>query len=405
MDFFKVADFDSAKSVVRECVDFAARGAEVLPLERAIGARAACDVRATESLPEYNRSTVDGYAVRAANTYGATDSIPSLLKLVGRVDMGVVGSLSLHSGETAYVPTGGAVPDGADAVVMLEHTAEFDESLAVYKPASVGENVIRAGDDVESGDLLLHRGEVVTPQKAGLLAALGQSVVSTVKPLRVAVISTGDEIVSIDGKTQVGQIRDTNTTINAALCKQAGLNVVSSELVKDGFEPLKNALSRALEAADIVLVSGGSSIGTRDYTEQVLEDAGEILVHGIALKPGKPTLIARANGKLVLGLPGHPMACLLTLKLLLLDTLGEQAGDASAPFVFARTTINFPSSPGRLTVQPVSLEFCEDGVAATPLFYKSGLVSILAEADGYALIPAVAEGVARGERIKVFLLR
>lgn len=379
-------------------------GVERVPLGEAIGRRASTDIVSTEALPEYVRSTVDGYAVKAANTYGATDSVPSMLNLRGKVEMGVVDGRKIAAGEAIYVPTGGAVPEGADAMVMLEHTEVFLHNLAVYKPASVGDNLIRIGDDVAVGDVVIERGQRVTPMKAGLLAALGFAEIEAFKPLKVAVISTGDEIVTIDGKTQIGQIRDTNTTINSALCRDSGFEVVSEVRIGDGFGLLDAAVKSAVSVADVVLVSGGSSIGTRDFTEQVLESQGKILVHGIALKPGKPTLIADVCGKAVCGLPGHPMACLLTLKLLVIGAVTELFGDGEAPFVFAETTINFPSSPGRLTVQPVTLEYKENGVLATPLFYKSGMVSALAKADGYALIPSEAEGVTNGQRLKIYLL-
>lgn len=403
MKFFKVISLGEAKRRIKENLDVYGR-TETVPLESAAGRRAAVDITASECLPEYDRSTVDGYAVKASTVYGASDAAPSLLKLAGKVEIGVVGGAELKVGEAVYVPTGGAVPKGADAMVMLEYAEIFGENLAVYKPQAVFENIIKAGDDVRSGDVILKKGARINTLNSGLLAALGVSEIKAVKPLEIAVISTGDEIVGINEKTQIGQIRDTNSTLISALCKENGFKVVSEARIKDGFEPLDNALRQGVEAADIVLISGGSSIGTRDYTEQVLEKSGEIFIHGIALKPGKPTLAARVGGKLVLGLPGHPMACLLTLKLLVIGAIDELYGNVKDKCVIAEAEINFPSSPGRLTVQPVSLKLKGDNIFATPLFYKSGLVSTLAEADGYALIPSECEGVAKGEKLKIYLL-
>lgn len=403
MDFFKVASFEKAKSIIKENLDINT-GIEILSLANAISRRTAEDIISTESVPDYDRSTVDGYAVRASNTYGATDSVPAMLKMLGKTEMGVVGKFSVHSGETVYVPTGGAVPEGADAMVMLEYTELFGDSVAIYKPVSVAENVIKIGDDIEAGDVIIRAGGVITPLKSGVLAALGFETVKTYKPIRVAIISTGDEIVGIGEKTRIGQIRDTNTVINSALCSENGFDVVSKVMIKDGYSLLDNAVKEAVKSADIVLISGGSSIGAMDYTEQVLSDEGEILVHGIALKPGKPTIAAKVKGKLVFGLPGHPMACLLTLKLLVIGAINELYGDGEAKYLIANTTINFPSSPGRLTVQPVVLDFTEEGVFATPMFYKSGQVSILAEAAGYVLIGQNEEGVYRGQKVKVYLL-
>lgn len=405
MNFFKVKTFAEAKKIILDVGAEIPLKTEILPLLSACGKRSAATVTAGEDVPEYNRSTVDGYAVKAENTYGASAAVPSLLKPIGDVKMGKVGQFEISVGKTVYVPTGGEVPCGANAVVMIEDTEKTEDGIAVYKPVRINENVITVGEDVKLDETVLTKGELITPLTVGVLSALGISRVEVFKPLKVAVISTGDELVGIDAKSQKGQIRDVNTQINVLLCKNAGFDVVSSELVADGFDRLDEAVCRACNNADIVLVSGGSSIGERDYTEKVFATRGKILIHGIALKPGKPTIAARCNNTLLFGLPGHPMACLLTLKLLVLDTLTEALGGKNeAPFVFADTTVNFPSSPGRLTVQPVELTYGEDGVSATPLFYKSGFVGVLARADGYILIPENAEGVYKGQRVKVYLL-
>lgn len=405
MKFFKVTDLDDAKDIVKDNIIIAGNGFEKISLLDSLQRRMGEDIFSTEMLPEYARSTVDGYAVRAVNTYGATDSIPTMLKVIGKVEMGVVGAFEVQSGEAVYVPTGGELPKGADSMVMVEYAQSFTENLvAIYKPTKVGENVISKGDDISIGDKIATKGEIITPQILGLLAGVGISKIKVYKPLKVAIISTGDEIVEIEKKEHIGQIRDTNTTLNSTLCQKEGLEVTFTKLVVDNFEILDEAVKAACKVADIVLVSGGSSIGARDYTEKVFEKQGQILVHGLSLKPGKPTIVAKANGKLLIGLPGHPMACLLTLKLLLLDSIAEMYGDNEANFIYAKTSINFPSSPGRLTVQPVRINHVDGEIIATPLFYKSGLVSILSKANGYILIPAHVEGILKGANVKVHLL-
>lgn len=404
MDFFNVTPLDKAKQIFKTNFSLKSLGNSVLPLAQAIGKRCYSDVISPESLPDFNRSTVDGYAVKSANTYGATDSIPALLRLVGKVKMGESDTLEISSGETVYVPTGGAIPKGADAMVMLEYTETMADKLAIFKPCSVGENIIKIGDDFIKGSVATKKGNKITYLNAGILASIGVAELKVYNSVKVAVISTGDEIVEIDKKTQIGQIRNTNSTINSALCQQEGFEIVSDVLLPDNFESLDFAVLDAVKRADIVLISGGSSIGSKDYTEKVLAKEGEILAHGLALKPGKPTIMAKVKGKMVVGLPGHPMACLLTLRLLVLDAVAELFGDTKKPFVYAVTTTNLPSSAGRLTVQPVKLSAEEDIVYATPLFYKSGLVSVLAEADGYFLIEPNQEGVYKNQRIKVFYL-
>lgn len=402
MKFFSVTPFQKAKRIVSENLPESC-GSEILELEKAVGRISAGAVFSNEEYPEYNRSTVDGYAVRASEVYGATESVPSLLRCVGKVKMGCLPNVTLAKGETVFVPTGGALPENADAMVMVEYTETFGEDVAFYRPVTVGENVIVRGEDVSAGEQILSENQTVTPMKCGMLAALGISAVEVKKPLRAAIISTGDELVGIDEKTLIGEIRDVNSTINRVFLQNGGFEIVYSVIIKDGFDLLDKAFSEAVDVADVVLISGGSSIGARDFTEQVLEKRAEILVKGVALKPGKPTLIARSGKKLVLGLPGHPMACLLTLKLLLLDVVREKRG-GTAPFVCAKTATNFPSCPGRTTVQPVRLEEKNGAYFAVPLFYKSGFVGLLAESDGYVLVPPEAEGVGKGEDVSVYLL-
>ena len=404
MQFFHVDTLDDASAIVRANFDLAALGYEELPLELAVGRYSYADIVSSENLPDYNRSTVDGYAVYAPNTYGASDSIPTLLNYKGKVSMGEVNDNELGLADTLYVPTGGAVPRGANAMVMIEHTERMSENIAIYRPATVGENIIAIGDDVQAGEVILHKGERITPLKAGLLAALGISKVKIYNRIKVAIISTGDELVAVGDKTRVGEIRDTNTILTESLLGASIFQVTSSKLLADDYELLYNEVHVASNEADLVLISGGSSIGAKDYTEKVLESLGTILVHGIAIKPGKPTIVANIQGKLAIGLPGHPMACALVLKLLVIDNICSLFEPNRTPFVYANTSINFPSSAGRLTIQPVKLEYLPTNIVATPIFYKSGLVSSLATADGYVLIPHEKEGLAKNASVKVYLL-
>lgn len=404
MDFFKVTSFENAKKAIQDAISIDNLDILQLSLYDAIGYRTAEDISSDEDLPDYARSTVDGYAVKALNTYGATDSTPAIFKIIGKGEMGVIPDVTVRAGEAFYVPTGGGIPKGADAMVMIEHTEPFGGDVAIYRPSAVNENIIGVGDDVKKGASILKKGEKITPLNAGVLAAIGKSTVSVYRLIKIAIVSTGDEIIEIDRQKSKGEIRDTNTILEKSLCEENGFEVSYASRIKDGFDLLNREVAVAKERADIVLISGGSSIGSRDYTEQVLSSQGDILVHGISLKPGKPTIIAKLGEKLAVGLPGHPMACLLVLKLLVLSSVNEMFQAEMQPFVYAKTTINFPSQPGRTTVQPVSLSYGEDGVCATPLFYKSGLISVIARADGYILIPCNAEGVTKNQTVKIYLL-
>lgn len=403
MDFFKVSTFEYAKQTIADLFSIDKLPSELVTLDSAVGRRAAADIISNEDSPDYNRSVVDGYAVKAFNTYGATDSVPAMLKVVGRVTMGVVGGVAVGAGEAVYVPTGGAVPEGADAMVMIEDVELFGDDIAVYKPATVFSGMIRIGDDIKKGERLINRGDVITPLACGMLAAVGIDKLECYRKPRVAIISSGDEIVAVADKHSVGEIRDVNATVCATMCEENGFQVTSICRVKDDFDELEHAVFRGVDESDIVIISGGSSIGAKDYTERVIEKNGDILIHGIALKPGKPTIIGKIGEKAVFGLPGHPMACLLCLKLLVIDAISG-VFDKEERFIYAKASINFPSSPGRLTVQPVELQFNADDTIATPVFYKSGLVSVLARANGYILIPINQEGIQKGERVKVYLL-
>lgn len=401
MKFFKVSEPDEVGRIISEILPF--RGTEILPLGEASGRISAKNLYSPENLPEYDRSTVDGYAVAAKDVYGASESVPSLLKIIGGVKMGEADEFKIKRGETVRVPTGGEVPEGADCVVPLEYCAETKGEAAVYRPAVVGENVIRIGEDMAKGAKILSEGGRVTVSAIGLLAALGFAEIEVYKRRKIAVVSTGDEITDIAAKKRKGEIRDVNTHVIRALCEENNCDITYAARVRDDFRLLDGIVAEALKSAEIILVSGGSSVGSRDFTERVFSNRGKILVHGVAVKPGKPTIIAEApDGKMLVGLPGNPTACLFVLKLLILPAVSGADAD---PFVFAKTSANFPSSPGRTTVQPVSVEFGEEEAYASPVFCKSGYVGASVRADGYVLIPKNAEGVGMGERVKVYLFK
>lgn len=403
MNFFKVVSFKEAKDEVKKLI--AIPRTETLPLDRALFRRSAKTLYSPEELPSYNRSTVDGYAVCAKSVYGASESVPAMLKLGGSVRMGEKPDFQLKEGEAVYVPTGGALPEGADAVIMLEHTEKFGDEIAIFRPVSVRDNVVRIGDDCGAGSVLVNKFKKITPLNVGLLAALGISELEVLKPLAFAIVSTGDEIIEITRKPQNCEMRDVNTHLTRALCESYGYRVIYERLARDCESELECAIREASKIADVILVSGGSSVGAKDYTERVFEKLGKLLIHGVAMKPGKPTLLANVNGKLAAGLPGHPLACLMTLKLLILDAVAETYGDAEPPFVYARAALNFPSSPGRTTIVPLALESGEKEAEATPLFTKSGLISVISRADAYAILPDNLEGVAKGDTIKAYLLK
>ena len=378
---------------------------ETVPLDRAAGRVLAQDVCAAEYVPDFDRSTVDGYAVRAADTFGCSDAIPAILPLAGEVRMGEAAAEALMPGCCIAVPTGGALPAGADCVVMLEYTEDYgDGTIGVFKPGAPGANVIFRGDDVRPGKAVLRKGRTLLPQDIGALAAIGRTQVPVVRGLRVGVISTGDELVPPEKTPGAGQVRDVNTAMLTALLQAFGAERVPYGIVVDDRALLKETLARAVRECDAVLVSGGSSVGAKDAVCEILADMGEVLFHGIAIKPGKPTILGRVDNKPVWGLPGHPVAAYFVARLFVLPLLGHLTGrDMTEYAVTARLTESVNANHGRAQIVPCRLRRSEDALLAEPIRSKSGLITQLAGADGFFIIPRDCEGLPAGAEVAVTL--
>ncbi len=379
--------------------------AETVPLSEACGRTLKEAFTADEYVPDFNRSTVDGFAVRAADTFGCSESIPAILPLMGEIRMGDAAGLTLEAGSCAAVATGGDVPDGADAVVMLEHTEDYgDGTIGITKPVAPGNNMIFRGDDVFPGKTILPAGHTLTPHDMGALAALGVLKAAVCRKPVVGIISTGDELVEIGENPARGQIRDVNSSLLAALIRESGGEAVSYGIVRDDEEKLRDALDEALAVCDMVLISGGSSVGMKDATARVIEARGKLLFHGIAMKPGKPTILGIIDEKPVFGLPGHPVAAYFISQLFVREALRRLGGSLRKPYpVSARLTEAVSSNHGRAEYLGVRLEEGGDGPAAVPIRGKSGLITSLAGSDGYISIPRDCEGFPRGAAVPVYL--
>ena len=381
---------------------FDKKEAETVFFSSGVGRVLAEDINAAEHVPDFSRSTVDGYAVRAENTFGCSETIPALLKLKGEVLMGQAAGFKLGPGECAYVPTGGQVPEGTDAMVMLEYAEDFGGGqIGLQKPSAPGAHIIFRGDDVVPGKAVLKAGHRLLPKDIGALAAMGITKVPVVKKPVVAILSTGDEIVLPDtAALRIGQMRDVNSPMLAAAVSAAGGEARELGIVPDDADALKAALAAALSQADIVLISGGSSVGAKDAAASVLAELGELLFHGLALKPGKPTMAADIGGKPVFGLPGHPVAAYFIFHLLVRPLIAAMLGSsAKSPAVSAVCAAAIPSNHGREECVPVCLE----AGRAVPIMSKSGLITTLSGADGFIRIPRDAEGMAEGSSVKVYL--
>lgn len=383
---------------------------EIVETAAALGRVTASPVTAPEPLPPFPRSTVDGYAVRAADTYGASDSLPAYLTLIGEVPMGSRPNFSLQPRQAAVIHTGGMLPPEADAVVMLEHTqlARADE-LEVLRAVGVGENILRAGEDVAAGQEILAAGVKLGPAEIGGLMGLGLLQVEVVRPPRVVILSSGDEVVPPDRQPELGQVRDINSYSLSALVQAYGGQPVRYGIVPDQAEALRAAVAQALAECDLVVITAGSSASVRDFTAQVIQQMGEpgVLVHGVNVKPGKPTILAVCNGKAVIGLPGNPVSALVIALLFVTPVIERLLGlppDRPRPQTTAQLTVNLASQAGREDWVPVKLLSAQEGYLAEPIFYKSNLIFTLVQADGLLYIPPDATGLASGEMVRVLLL-
>lgn len=394
---------DEALEIIQTAFRPLDRPAEAVPLSAALGRVLAGDVTAGEYVPGFDRSTVDGYAVRAADTFGCSDALPALLTRAGEVRMGEGAALTVAPGTCAAVPTGGALPRGADAVQMVEYAEDYgDGTVGILKSVAPGNNLIFRGDDVKPGDLVLRRGRRLEPQDVGALAALGAAQVPAVPAVRVGILSTGDELVPPQAVPGPGQVRDVNSALVAAVMEQAGAAVTAYGIVRDDETLLRGAVGRALDECDLVLLSGGSSVGEKDASCRVMACFGEILFHGVAMKPGKPTILARAGNKPIMGLPGHPVAALFCTHLFVCPLLARLEGRTwKRRQVTARLTESVGANHGRAQYTGVFLNEGPEGLLAVPIRGKSGLITALAGSDGYFCIPRDCEGLPAGGEVLV----
>jgi len=364
------------------------------------------------NLPEFRRSTVDGFALKAKDTYGASERNPVILRVAGEIPMGQVSNIEVKDGETVKVATGGMVPKGADAVEMVEYSEWIDShTLHAFKTVSPLENLIQVGEDVKAGEVLFHRGHRLRPQDIGLMAGIGKAEVSVTLQPRVALISSGDEIIPVEATPNPGEVRDINRYTISSMVRETGGLPLFLGIVKDRFNDLKEKIELGLKESDMVVITGGSSVGTLDFTLEVLQSlpGTELIAHGVSIRPGKPTLLVDIAGKPFLGLPGHPVSAMVIFHLFgkpIVKILSGQSEDhISYPKkLMAKAARNIPSVSGREDYARVKLEERDGVLWAYPIFGKSGAISHLAHADGLLKIGMNEEGLEEGEEAEVILL-
>jgi len=423
-EFLTLLPPDEARALLLSHLSGPIIDSETIDVVSSLGRVLAEDVVAPHPLPEFQRTTVDGYAVRASDTFGASDSMPAYLKLVGEVPMGEAPAFEIALGQCALIHTGGMVPLGADAVVMLEYTQSAQENeIEIFRAMAESENVLGIGEDVIQGQIVQAKGSLMRPAEIGGLIALGILKVKVVRKIIVGLISTGDEVIHPSKSPVPGQVRDVNSYTLAALVEQSGGIARAYGIVPDTFDVLTATAVNALSECDMVLITAGSSASTRDMTADVIRSLGEpgVLVHGINTRPGKPTILGVCNGQAVIGLPGNPVSALVNGYLFVVPVIETLLGMLPKPkaTLLARLTVNLPSQAGREDWWPVRLlrpepipagadstSFPEGKVEyqADPIFGKSNLIFTLASAAGLLRIPTDATGLSSGEMVEVMLI-
>ena len=406
MKLLQVDTLEAAREKLEAASSCLKADKEFVSLELAEGRILAQDIYSGENIPGFYRSSVDGYAVCSKDTAGATESIPVFLKIVEEVSIGHPAKKAIRSGECTYVPTGGMVPEGADAMVMVEYCELFDATeAAIYASVPFGASVVAPGEDVKKGQLLLKKGTRIGPAQCGALAAAGVVEVPVFVPWKVSILSTGDELVDPSCVPGPGQVRDINTWALSAFAGKAGMQVVLKRTLADEEALLEEAVREAAGTSDLVLTSGGSSQGKKDMTSEILNriSGGGVFTHGLALKPGKPTILGfdKERQTLLVGLPGHPVAALTVFELLLVWLWKKKTGQSEEVLTTARMKTNLASAPGKTTCLLVKLWKETDGYGAEPILGKSGLISTMAEADGYVLVDMNQEGLRAGDTVLV----
>ncbi|WP_028830062.1 molybdopterin molybdotransferase MoeA [Proteocatella sphenisci] len=404
----KLLKVDFVEEAIKKSIDYIKENWEIKPetvsLNKAYGRILFEDARSEEDVPNFNRSTVDGYSVIAADTYGASESIPTILSLKESVEMGRISDTKVKSGECAYVPTGGMIPEGADAMVMIEYTEIFgDDEVAVYLPVAYREGVTLKGEDVKSGSTVLKKGTHIGAKEIGVLAATGYGMVKVFPELSISIFSTGDEIIDPSEKYETGLVRDINGYGVGAMALELGMNIMRHKIIKDDENMLITALKEASKDSDIVIISGGSSQGIKDYSEKVIDLMGSpgVFTHGLAIKPGKPTIIGASDGVLYVGLPGHPVSAMIVFDVIVGDIIRTIRGEKSKPYIYAKMKTNAASAPGKQTYLLARLTEEHGEWMAEPVYGKSGLITSLSQADGYIVIDKNCEGIRKDEIVKI----
>jgi molybdopterin molybdotransferase len=405
-EFLNIMDPEDVKKIIKNIP--IEKRVEDVSLETSLERVLAADIAATISLPPFRRASMDGYAVIAEDAFPASEDEPVLLNLLEVVGAGDVPEKKLSKGHCTEVSTGAPVPEGAEAVVMIEFTDKQAENILIYESAAIGQNIAEEGSDIMAGELLLPKGTRITPDKIGVLSAIGMKKVPVFQKPRVAIISTGNEIINHNEELTYGKIYDINSQTISSSVRSCGCLPVHTEIVKDDYFSLKNKINE-FNDVDLIITSGGTSAGTGDVLREVLDDLGEVIVHGVAVKPGKPTMIGKLKNddkdKFLFGLPGYPVAALMVFHVFFAPHLRKMSSiDTSSSFtdninaIKAKISRRYRPARGRMHYVLVKID---DG-NAVPILKDSGAITALAEADGFIEVPKNVEIIEKGSIVDVY---
>ncbi|MFC2063665.1 gephyrin-like molybdotransferase Glp [Chloroflexota bacterium] len=406
-EFLKLIPPKIALSLMEDALGTVKKANKMILTEESFGYVAADDIISPHSLPTFFRSTVDGYAVRSSDTFGSSNTMPSIFEIIGEVSMGASTQEELKAGEVVIIHTGGMLPKKSDAVVMVEDSERINEKeVEVYKAVSHGENVLNPGEDVKAGEIVIKSGTMIRSAEIAGLMALGIVSIPVVKKPRIAIISSGDEIVPPNMEIKDGLVRDVNSSMLSSLISQWGGTPVKYGIIPDNIDELMSVSKKAISECDMVVFTAGSSVSIRDITADAISSLGKpgVIVHGVNIRPGKPTILAVCNGKPTIGLPGNPVSAYVTSSIFVKNTIHQLLG-LEIPFfeegVKAILETNIPSKAGREDWVPIKLKKSPHGFLAVPIFSRSNFIFSLVSADGLLQIPSDMTGLDAGEEVRI----
>ena len=407
-DFFKVLTVTDAKAKLFANVSLKPEP-ETVHLMNALGRVLAEDVISPINIPGFKRSTMDGYAVKAKDTFGASEGLPAYLNIIGEIRMGQEASINLGPQEAVKISTGGMLPSNSDSVVMVEYTENLDElTIGIVKAVAPGENIVLHNEDVKENELVLNQGTLLRAQDLGVLGGMGIMEVKVYKKAKVGIISTGDEVVPPEQEPKPGQVKDINSyALFGQVLERGGIPTLYG-IIQDSMADLKTTVQRALAEQDLVIITGGSSVGTRDVTAKVIDSFGEpgVVVHGVSVRPGKPTILGVIGGKPVYGLPGHPVSTMVIFDLFVTPVMNQLQGGTviyKPAIVRAKLSRSLSSGSGREDYVRVKLVEKNGELWAEPILGKSGLIFTMVKAQGIFKISLDKEGLAEGQLVDVSL--